>query len=186
MSELRIYSEQGPAPGAAPLTVTREGAEIAERLAAIGVRFERWSAGRDLPAGAGTDEVLSAYAESVARLKSQHGFTSVDVVSLHPEHPERAAFRNKFLDEHTHAEDEVRFFVEGRGLFYLRSGGEVFGVLCEAGDLLSVPAGTTHWFDMGPRPCFRCIRLFTNPQGWVAKFTGSDVARRFPYLDEVA
>ena len=49
-----------------------------------------------------------------------------------------------------------------------------------AGDLVRVPAGMPHWFDMGPRPRFTAIRLFTNPEGWVAHYTGSDIARRFP------
>ena len=88
--------------------------------------------------------------------------------------------RRKFLDEHTHAEDEVRFFVEGEGTFYLHLGGRVFRTLCCRDDLISVPAGTPHWFDMGPAPRFAAIRLFTNPEGWVARFTGSPIAEGFP------
>jgi 1,2-dihydroxy-3-keto-5-methylthiopentene dioxygenase len=52
--------------------------------------------------------------------------------------------------------------------------------LCERGDLISVPAGTRHWFDMGPAPRFTAIRLFTTPAGWVANFTGEPIARGFP------
>jgi 1,2-dihydroxy-3-keto-5-methylthiopentene dioxygenase len=105
---------------------------------------------------------------------------------MRPDHPEREAMRGKFLSEHTHAEDEVRFFVEGSGLFCLHLAERVVLVTCERGDLLSVPAGTRHWFDMGPRPSFSAIRLFINPSGWVAKFTGSDIAERFPKHDECA
>ena len=100
-----------------------------------------------------------------------------------PDHPDRDAARKKFLDEHTHAEDEVRFFVDGRGLFSLHIDGRVYEVLCERGDLIGVPADTTHWFDMGPRPEFTAIRLFNNPEGWVARFTGSDIADRFGRLE---
>jgi 1,2-dihydroxy-3-keto-5-methylthiopentene dioxygenase len=92
--------------------------------------------------------------------------------------------RAKFLDEHTHDDFEVRFFVDGRGLFYLHAGGKVYCMLCEKGDLISVPANTTHWFDMGAAPSFKCIRLFTTPDGWVGNFTGSDISRRFPDFDE--
>ena len=56
-------------------------------------------------------------------------------------------------------------------------------VLCEKDDLISVPAGTRHWFDMGPEPYFVAIRVFTNPAGWVANFTGSDIAAQFPRLE---
>jgi 1,2-dihydroxy-3-keto-5-methylthiopentene dioxygenase len=97
-----------------------------------------------------------------------------------PTNPNRKELRSKFLDEHTHEEDEVRFFVEGAGVFYLHAAGKVHMTLCERGDLLSVPAGTRHWFDMGPEPYFTAIRLFTTPAGWVAKFTGERIARQFP------
>jgi 1,2-dihydroxy-3-keto-5-methylthiopentene dioxygenase len=56
-------------------------------------------------------------------------------------------------------------------------------VLCEKGDLISVPANTTHWFDMGKDPDFKCIRLFTTEDGWVGDFTGSEIARQFPDMD---
>ena len=100
-----------------------------------------------------------------------------------PDHPEREALRGKFLSEHTHAEDEVRFFVEGQGLFSLHIDQEVLVTLCERGDLISVPAGTRHWFDMGPTPSFCALRFFNNSAGWVATFTGDSIAERFPRLD---
>ena len=162
----------------------RDGADIARELAAIGVRFERWEAGVELAPDADQETVLAAYRDPVQRLMEEYGFQSVDVVSLNPDHPERETFRNKFLSEHTHGDFEVRFFVAGSGLFYLHVGSRVYLVLCEQGDLISVPANTTHWFDMGSAPSFKCIRLFTTPEGWVADFTGSDIASRFPSMDE--
>jgi 1,2-dihydroxy-3-keto-5-methylthiopentene dioxygenase len=120
----------------------------------------------------------------VDRLMRENGFKSVDVVSLTPDHPQREALRARFLDEHTHSEDEVRFFVDGQGLFYIHKAEQVYAVLCEKGDLVSVPDNTTHWFDMGPEPRFTAIRLFSNPEGWVASFTGSDIASRFPRFGE--
>ena len=110
----------------------------------------------------------------------EQGYQAVDVVSLNPDHPERAVLRQKFLEEHTHAEDEVRFFVAGQGLFTLHIKDKVYEVLCQQGDLISVPANTRHWFDMSERPYFIAIRLFTNPAGWVANFTGDKIAQRFP------
>ena len=85
-----------------------------------------------------------------------------------------------------HSEDEVRFFVRGQGLFYLHFGDQVYAVLCQKNDLISVPDGTRHWFDMGPEPAFACIRLFTNPEGWVADFTGEDIASRLPRYERLA
>jgi 1,2-dihydroxy-3-keto-5-methylthiopentene dioxygenase len=156
---------------------------IAGHLGAIGVELERWAASQPLAPDAGQDAVLAAYADSVARLNARYGFRSVDVVALTPDNPKKDELRTKFLAEHTHADFEVRFFVDGRGLFYLHVEGKVYAVLCEKGDLISVPANTTHWFDMGEHPSFTCIRFFTTPDGWVGNFTGSAIARRFPDFD---
>jgi len=171
MSHLAVYAEGAPER---PLLETADPAEIADALEEIGVRFERWTT-RD-----GGDDTLAAYAEEIARLKAIGGYQAVDVVSMTPDHPDRAAFRQKFLSEHRHMEDEVRFFVDGEGLFTLHEDGRVFNMLCTKGDLIAVPAGMRHWFDMGPTPRFTAIRLFINPDGWVAQFTGDDIADRFP------
>ena len=121
--------------------------------------------------------------QAIDRLMKEDGYQTVDVVSLSADHPQKNEFRQKFLSEHTHSEDEVRFFVGGEGLFTLHIGEKVFEVLCTEGDLISVPANTTHWFDMGPNPNFIAIRLFNNPEGWIANFTGSDIADRFNRLE---
>lgn len=159
-------------------------ADIARVLGEAGILFEQWQATQPLTSQASQEEVLAAYADDVARLKQQYRFQSADVVALTPDHPDRAALRAKFLDEHTHSDFEVRFFVDGKGLFYIHQQDKVYMVLCEKGDLISVPADTTHWFDMGTAPSFKCIRLFTTPEGWVANMTGSDIAGRFPAFDE--
>jgi 1,2-dihydroxy-3-keto-5-methylthiopentene dioxygenase len=176
MSRLRIYSE---ADGATPLLETGEHQRIADELGPRGVRFERWRT-RTLSAAPTSDEVLAAYRTEIDILKIAGGYTTCDVISLSPGHPDKDTLRQKFLNEHTHSEDEVRFFVAGSGLFTLHIGDRVYEVLCEQGDLIGVPDGTPHWFDMGPAPSFTAIRLFTNPAGWVANFTGSDIAARFP------
>lgn len=164
---------------------TNDVSEITAQLNSIGVRFEQWATDSTLTAENTQDEVLAAYAEDVARLKAEGGYQAADVISLAEDNPAKDELRKKFLDEHTHSEDEVRFFVRGNGLFYLHKEGKVFAVLCEQGDLISVPANTTHWFDMGSRPNFTAIRLFTNPDGWVANFTGNDIASRFPKYEDL-
>lgn len=179
MSELRIHAEDQPTP----LAIFTDASDIRRELGDIGVNFERWQADQALSAEATQDEVIAAYRRDIERLMNDYGFRAVDVLRMHPEHPDRGALREKFLNEHTHSEFEVRFFVEGKGLFYLHVKNRVYSVLCEQGDLISVPDGTTHWFDMGPRPHFTAIRLFTNPEGWVANFTGSDIASRFPRFE---
>jgi 1,2-dihydroxy-3-keto-5-methylthiopentene dioxygenase len=180
MSQLRIYSETEPAR---PLVDTTDFERIASELGEAGIRFERWRAGHDLPADAGSDAIIDAYRGEIERLVKERGYQTFDVVSMNPAHPEKNAFRRKFLEEHTHSEDEVRFFVRGQGLFVIHEGGKVYSMLCERDDLISVPANTRHWFDMGPNPRFTAIRVFNNPEGWVANFTGDKIAARFPLLE---
>ncbi|HET9029606.1 MAG TPA: cupin domain-containing protein [Candidatus Aquilonibacter sp.] len=177
---LRVFDDSNPS---APVLETSDGNAIAAELSRIGVRFERWAADADLPAGADQETVIAAYRSSIDALIDECGYQTVDVIRLERGTPNTEPIRAKFLDEHRHSEDEVRFFVEGRGAFYLHAAGRVYQTICVKGDLISVPAGTPHWFDMGPDPEFTAIRLFNNQEGWVANFTGDAIASSFPKLD---
>ncbi|MFM8330505.1 MAG: 1,2-dihydroxy-3-keto-5-methylthiopentene dioxygenase [Candidatus Methylumidiphilus sp.] len=180
MSILSIHGEDGLPLGA----VAHDFETIAATLGALGVAFERWSAECAFAADADQDAVLAAYAGPVARLQAQYGLQSADVVCVSPDLPQKQELRAKFLGEHTHSDFEIRFFVEGRGLFYLHPDDKVYVVLCEQGDLISVPAGVKHWFDMGAEPQLKCIRLFTTPDGWAADFTGSGISGAFPTIEQ--
>ncbi len=179
MSLLAIYADDC----SSPRLISQDGELIQRELGARGIRFERWSARIDLGADAASETILAAYAAEIARVQADGGYGTVDVIRLGPDHPEREALRRKFLAEHTHAEAEVRFFVEGRGLFCLHLGQEVLQVICERHDWISLPAGTRHWFDMGPEPRFCALRFFNNAEGWVARFSGDAIADRYPMLD---
>ena len=179
MSQLTVFASNNPLQ---PLLHTSDSNEISQQLQNAGVRFEQWQADAPLTAHSSHTEILAAYAADIDRLKAERGYVTVDVISLSANHPDKAALRQKFLAEHTHSEDEVRFFVRGQGLFCLHINGKVYQVLCQQNDLISVPSGTTHWFDMGSEPEFSAIRLFNNAEGWVANFTGNDIASRFPLL----
>nr|WP_113869186.1 acireductone dioxygenase [Brenneria salicis]NMN92440.1 1,2-dihydroxy-3-keto-5-methylthiopentene dioxygenase [Brenneria salicis ATCC 15712 = DSM 30166]RBP58201.1 acireductone dioxygenase apoprotein [Brenneria salicis ATCC 15712 = DSM 30166]RLM29119.1 acireductone dioxygenase [Brenneria salicis ATCC 15712 = DSM 30166] len=179
MSALTIFSDSDASQ---PIWHSREGEAIRQQLADIGVRFERWQANKTLSDAPSTEEVLAAYQHEIDKLVAEKGYQSWDVISMRADNPQRAELRAKFLSEHTHGEDEVRFFVEGAGLFCLHLQGRIFQILCEKNDLLSVPAGTAHWFDMGPEPHFTAIRLFDNPEGWIAHFTGDKIADAYPKL----
>jgi 1,2-dihydroxy-3-keto-5-methylthiopentene dioxygenase len=177
MSRLRIFAESDPGT---PRFASEDLVSIADRLREIGVRFEQWQAAAPVAPGASQEQVLAAYRADVDRLVAENGFKTVDVVSITPDHPQREVMRQKFLEEHYHKEDEIRFFVAGSGLFTLHVGDQVYEIRCEQGDLIGVPDGTRHWFDMGPAPSFVAIRFFTEPDGWVGHFTGTDIAKRFP------
>lgn len=181
MSHLQIFNASGSQPPVARLS-SDDPDEIGVSLADCGIGFERWPARLTLAPEATEEAILAAYAPEISRVQASGRYPTVDAIRLTPDHPDREALRRKFLSEHTHSEDEVRFFVEGRGLFCLHIGEEVLQVLCETNDFLRVPAGTRHWFDMGSTPQFTAIRFFDNPTGWVAQFTGDGIAERFPLL----
>ena len=181
MSRLRIFAENDPSN---PRLSTSDHAEMAVELKKIGVAFEQWQANAPVAPGDAPETIMDAYRADIDRLIAQHGFKTVDVVSIAPDNPQRETIRTKFLDEHFHKEDEVRFFVAGSGLFTLHVGEQVYEIKCEQGDLIAVPDSTKHWFDMGPEPSFVAIRFITEPDGWVGHFTGTDIAQRFPRYEK--
>jgi 1,2-dihydroxy-3-keto-5-methylthiopentene dioxygenase len=186
MTLLTVWAEDNPAE---PEIKTEHHGEIGALLKELDVRFERWELIElgDSPTPA---EVLAAYADRIAEVNQREGYQLVDVVQLRPSddtawRETAATARDKFLNEHTHEDDEDRFFAIGSGVFYLHVSGKVYAVLCEAGDLLSVPANTAHWFDMGTNPEFVSVRFFHDDDGWVGNFTGSRLSSAFPTYDEL-
>lgn len=182
MSQLFVYHSSQPKQA---LKVLNHAEDISSTLAQAGVRFEHWAANPALTAQSTHEDILAAYAADIARVKQERGDLTVDVVSIDEKHPDKVELRAQFIDEHTHSEDEVRFFVSGRGLFNLHINEHIYAVLCEKGAFLSVPAGTQHWFDMGEHPRFTALRFFNNLEGLVAQFTGDGIAADYPLLDDL-
>jgi len=161
---------------------TRDAVAISEFLRQRGIWFDQWAAPVQLAVDADQETVLAAYADVLQPFMAHNGYHVADVININAQTPNYEAVRAKFLSEHTHTEDEVRFFVDGRGLFWfhLDDASPVFNVLCEAGDLISVPAGTRHWFDAGAEnPHVKAIRIFIDMSGWVPHYTGSEIARTY-------
>jgi 1,2-dihydroxy-3-keto-5-methylthiopentene dioxygenase len=183
MTRLVVYSANNPSE---VFLDTEDFAIIAGKVAEIGARIERWTAAHPLKAEATQDDILAAYAPEIDRLKRERGYTHGDVIHIRPGNPNWPALRQKFFAEHTHSEDEVRFFVEGSGAFYLHIGDKVLELIGEKNDLLSVPHGVPHWFDGGPEGHFTCIRLFTDQEAWAARYTGDEISARFPKYNEAA
>ena len=176
MSRLTVTPEA--TPGRASL-VSEDPDVIARTLAGIGVRFERWPQAMAVDPDADAELVLDAYRPHLDSLMAgQAG--SADVLRLRPGNPAYPAMRRKFLDEHTHTEDEVRFFVHGGGHFILHAAGQVYDAHCTQGDLISVPAGIRHWFDAGAEPSATVLRVYTDTSGWTPHYTGDAISALFP------
>lgn len=157
--------------------------EVREFLAQHGIDYEQWTLERPLAADAPASDVLTAYAAEVEALKTRGAYVTADVIDVSPATPNLDAMLARFSREHWHDEDEVRFIVEGRGLFHIHPlAGPVFAVEVEAGDLIRVPRGTHHWFDLCADRRIRAIRLFQDPSGWTPHYTDSGVDQRFQPL----
>ncbi|MGB6974553.1 MAG: cupin domain-containing protein [Terracidiphilus sp.] len=150
--------------------------EVRAELAALGIDYERWSLDR-VPPDCSAEEVLAAYAGEIAEMKHRGGYVTADVIDVNPATANLEAMLAKFDKEHTHSEDEVRFILAGRGIFFLHIGGRVASVEVGPGDMLRVPRGTTHWFTLCEDRRIRAIRWFQDTTGWTPHYTGSGVDR---------
>jgi len=154
--------------------------EICEFLKPFGLWYEKWDVAGRIGAEATNDEILTAYAPEIERLKKSGNFVTADVINVSPETPNLDAMLAKFAKEHTHSEDEVRFTVKGSGVFHIHPpGGPVFAIQVESGDLINVPAGTQHWFDLCNDRTIRCIRLFQDASGWTPHYVEGSVHERY-------
>jgi 1,2-dihydroxy-3-keto-5-methylthiopentene dioxygenase len=158
----------------------QEDAAVAAFLATHGIEYERWTPAHPVAPGAAPEALLAAYAREIEALKSKGGYVTADVIDVKPDTPNLDMMLAKFSREHWHDEDEVRFIIEGRGLFHIHpKTGPVFAIEVEAGDLIRVPRGTHHWFDLCVDRRIRAIRLFQDASGWTPRYTDSGVDKGF-------
>ena len=153
---------------------------ICDALEPSGVSIERW---KPLLLDHCSDaDLLKFYETEIEKIKTDYGFKAVDLMSIDPElyqQEDFRAIRGKFLKEHTHADDEVRYFISGSGLFTIHHLDRVYSILCSAGDFIRVPAETLHWFDMGSVPYFKCLRFFSHENGWIPSYQEESISHRF-------
>jgi len=155
-------------------------AQVAEYLNKIGIDYDVWEPSHPLNSDASQPEILDAYSAEIEKLKAAGGYVTADVINVNPQTPNLDTMLAKFSREHWHDEDEVRFIVQGRGLFHVHpKDSPVVGIEVEPGDLIRVPRGTLHWFDLCSDRQIRCIRLFQDPSGWTPQYTDSGVDARF-------
>lgn len=160
-----------------------EGAERDALLARAGIWYRRFEGSDSLPENADNDAILAAYDEPIRALMAEGGYVTADVINVQPETPGLQTMLDRFNKEHWHDEDEVRFIVHGRGLFHIHlPDGPVFSIEVEKGDMIRVPRGTTHWFDLCADRTIRAIRLFQDASGWTPHYTDSRAETGFQPL----
>ena len=154
--------------------------EIREFLKPFGIWYEKWDVEGRVGVDADNEEILQAYSAEIERLKEAGQFVTADVISVDPETPGIDGMLEKFSKEHTHSEDEVRFTIKGAGIFHINpENGPVFAIQVESGDLINVPSGIQHWFDLCSDKTIRCIRLFQDPSGWTPHYVDDGVHENY-------
>ena len=158
----------------------RDAEAIRGYLAERSIEYARWTPEPPVGADVSSDALLDAYAPKIDELKARGGYVTADVIDVRTDTPGLDAMLAKFNCEHWHDEDEVRLIVDGRGLFHIHPpDGPVFAIEVEAGDVIRVPKGTHHWFDLCGDRRIRAIRLFQDVSGWTPHYTHSGVDRQF-------
>ncbi len=153
---------------------------IREFLSGIDIYYEHWEPGASVPPDASADLILSAYEKQIDELKHRGDYVTADVIDVNQDTPGLDAILAKFNIEHYHNEDEVRYIVDGRGLFHIHpQKGPVVAIEVEAGDLIRVPRDTLHWFDLCGDRRIRAIRLFQDAFGWTPHYTHSAIDRKY-------
>ena len=171
MASVRVFAENRVITG---------DSEVAQYLATCGIEYERWQPRDSISDQASPEAILAAYAEEIAQLKARGGYVTADVIDVGPETPGLEAMLAKFNSEHWHDEDEVRFIIAGHGLFHIHPQDKpVIAIEVAAGDLIRVPRGTLHWFDLCTDRRIRAIRLFQDMAGWTPHYTASGVDKSF-------
>ena len=154
--------------------------QIRNRLRPYGIEYERWSPAQEVAVDASAEQVLQAYAKEIDELKARGGYVTADVMDVTPETPGLDDMLAKFDREHWHDEDEVRFVIAGHGVFHIHGAdGQVMSIEVEPGDLIRVPRGTRHWFNLCADRRIRAIRLFQDVSGWMPHYTESGVDRNY-------
>ena len=161
--------------------------EITQFLASQGLHYEIWPLEDRVDPSAPAEEILAAYSPEIDELKRRGGFVTADVIDVRPDTPNLDTMLAKFSKEHTHTEDEVRFILQGRGVFHIHAPpaagaaepGLVFAIEVWAGDLISVPLGTRHWFDLCSDRRIRAIRLFQDMTGWTPYYLENGIHAGF-------
>ena len=180
MAVLRFPAESSQRSGSVADKIEDEAA-VRGALAVLGIDYERWSLDR-VGEDASAEDVLTAYADEIEKMKQRGGYVTADVIDVNPATPNLETMLARFDKEHTHSEDEVRFILAGRGIFFLNINGRVASVEVGPGDMLRVPRGTTHWFTLCEDRRIRAIRWFQDTTGWTPHYTGSGIDQGFQPL----
>ncbi|XP_034924559.1 acireductone dioxygenase 1 [Populus alba] len=127
-------------------------------LAELGVLYWRLN-----PANYESDEELK-------KIREDRGYNYMDLLDICPE--KVADFKEKlknFYTEHIHADEEIRYCLEGSAYFDVRDKDDRWiRIWIKVGDLIILPAGIYHRFTLDTGDYVKLMRLFVGEPVWTA------------------
>jgi len=120
------------------------------------------------------------------RIRASQGYTYHDFVTCSPD--KLPCYEEKiksFFEEHIHADDEVRYCVEGSGYFDVRDKQDQWiRIAMTPGDLITLPAGIYHRFTMDTHNYIKAMRLFVGDPVWtpINRPEGDDHPARLKFV----
>lgn len=170
-------------------TTCTELEAIARELAPLNIQLHRWPVGDDPQTRAllakealsdgEKEQLLQSLDRYFEELKNTQGYQSRDAIVLHAGIPNLDAMLSKFQNCHTHADDEVRYIIDGEGVFgFARPDGSQVELTVQPEEYINVPAGTEHWFHLTDARRIKAVRYFIGTEGWVPQYTGTEIRFR--------
>ncbi|MBE9168721.1 acireductone dioxygenase [Pleurocapsales cyanobacterium LEGE 06147] len=165
--------------------------DIARELAPLNVQLNYWTIGeetqirqllrQEILTEAEKEQVLASLDHYFEQLQQTADYQSRDLIVLHPNTPNLDTLLSKFNRCHTHADDEVRYIIDGEGIFgFVRPDGSQVELTIQPEEYINVPAGTEHWFYLTDRRRVKAVRYFTTTEGWVPEYTNTEINFRSP------
>ncbi|MEL6341868.1 MAG: cupin domain-containing protein [Myxococcota bacterium] len=157
---------------------------IAEKLAPLGVQLKGWPTNPEVAAllaqAALSDDqkeiVLRGHDRYFAELQQSDGYQTRDLIVLHPGIPGLDQLLQKFDRPHTHDDDEVRYIIDGEGVFgFIYPDGSQARLTMHPGEYINVPKNTEHWFEVTDARRIKAVRYFTNTDGWTPRYTETQI-----------
>lgn len=167
-------------------TVYTELSEISTLLNSLGIEINSWSVGEDPKLrtlltkddldDAEKEQVLQSLDNYFEQLKQTAGYQSRDLMVLHPDTPNIDQLLIKFDQIHTHADDEVRYVIDGEGIFgFVSADGSQMELTMQKEEYINVPANTEHWFRLTPAKSVKAVRYFSDTVNWTPEYTGKKI-----------
>lgn len=167
-------------------TIYTEHNEIARELSSLNVQINHWPVktdpqlhsllARESLSEVEKEQVLQALDHYFQELQRQSGYQSRDLIVLYPGLANLFTMLAQFNRPHTHADNEVRYILDGEAVFgFVRPDNSQVKLIVQPEEYINIPAGTEHWFHLTPIQRVKAVRYFTTTEGWIPEYTNAQI-----------